>query len=183
MNTQVSKTYQGSRRRRLPVSPVLSWQSVVLFGLAIWLSCSVLMDVVVMPSLYATGMMDQPGFASAGYSIFWVFNRIELVFAALVLTGVLALYFLLQPTHPVGRGAIALAMFLLAIPLIYTYALMPNISALGLDLTPFSLSEQFSTAISQLHRDYFGLELFKLATGGVLFGLCYRLSEAKSTQN
>ncbi|NEQ98428.1 MAG: hypothetical protein F6K30_17195 [Cyanothece sp. SIO2G6] len=159
---------------------VLSWQSVVLFGLAIWLSCSVLLDVVIMPSLYMTRMMEQPGFAAAGYSIFWVFNRIELVFAALVLTGVLALYFLLQPTHPIGRGAIALAVFLVAIPLIYTYALMPHMSALGLDLSPFSLSDQLATSMAQLHRDYFGLEIFKLALGGSLFGLCYRLAGTES---
>jgi len=183
MNTQVSKAYPGGRRRRLSTGPVLSWQSVVLFGLTIWLSCSVLLDVVVMPSLYATGMMDQAGFATAGYSIFWVFNRIELVFAALVLTGVLALFFLLQPTHPVGRGAIALAIFLLAVPLIYTYALMPNMSALGLELAPFSLPDQFASAMGHLHRDYFGLEALKLMIGASLFGWCYRLSGPEASKS
>jgi len=36
-------------------------------------------------------MMTQAGFATAGYLIFWNFNRIELLSAALVLTGVLVI--------------------------------------------------------------------------------------------
>ncbi|NEP55262.1 MAG: hypothetical protein F6K65_43370 [Moorea sp. SIO3C2] len=150
----------------------------MLLGLAIWMSCSAVLDLVIMPTLYGAGMMKQSGFAAAGYSMFWMFNRIELVFAALVLTGVLALYSLLQPMGRVGKWAIALAVFLLAIPLIYTYALTPTMSALGLEFIPFDLSTLHHTipvAMNHLHRDYFGLEALKFGLAGALFILCYRL--------
>ena len=176
MSSHISESRPKGKMRRSPQSPILSWQTVVLLGITIWLSCSLILDVVIMPSLYAAGMMNQSGFASAGYSIFWIFNRIELVFAALVLTGVLALYSLLRPVDRLGRWAIGVAIFLVAIPLIYTYALTPTMSALGLELTPFALTHQFPAAMNQLHRDYFGLEAIKLGLGCVLFGLCYRLT-------
>ena len=142
------------------------------------MGCSVVLDLVIMPTLYGAGMMKQSGFASAGYSLFWVFNRVELVFAALVLTGVLALYSLLRPMGQVGKWAIALAVFLFAIPMIYAYALTPSMSALGLEFVPFDLSNLHQTvpvAMDQLHRDYFGLEALKLGLAGGLFVLCYRL--------
>ncbi|NET52701.1 MAG: hypothetical protein F6K09_29695, partial [Merismopedia sp. SIO2A8] len=97
-------------------------------------------------------------------------------FAALVLTGVLALYWLIKPLGWMGKGAIALAVFLLAIPLIYTYALTPTMGALGLELTPFSLPQALPLEMNQLHRDYFGLEALKLGIGAGLFGICYRLT-------
>lgn len=178
MSSHVSKSPSKRRTRRSFQSPVLNWQTTVLLGLSIWMSCSVVLDLVIMPTLYGAGMMQQSGFAAAGYSMFWVFNRIELVFAALVLTGVLALYSLLHPMGRVGKWAIALAVFLLAIPLIYTYALTPTMSALGLEFIPFDLSDLHRTipgAMTQLHRDYFGLEGLKFGLAGALFVLCYRL--------
>lgn len=178
MNSHVSKPQSKRRTRRSFQSPVLNWQTTVLLGLSIWMSCSVVLDLVIMPTLYGAGMIQQSGFAAAGYSMFWVFNRIELVFAALVLTGVLALYSMLQPMGRVGKWAIALAVFLLAIPLIYTYALTPTMSALGLEFIPFDLSELHRTipgVMTQLHRDYFGLEALKFGLAGTLFVLCYRL--------
>lgn len=175
--SHVSESQPKRRGRRAFPTPVFSWQTTVLLGLSIWVSCSVLLDLVIMPTLYATGMMQQTGFASAGYSIFWIFNRIELVFAALVLTGVLALYHLLQPSGRVSKWAIALAVFLMAIPLIYTYALTPAMSALGLELSPTAIADihhMVPPAMNQLHRDYFGLEALKLGLSAALFALCYR---------
>jgi len=64
----------------------LNWQNIVTLTLSFWLSGSLILDWVIMPSLYVSGMMTQAGFATAGYLIFWNFNRIELLSAALVLT-------------------------------------------------------------------------------------------------
>ena len=178
MSTHVSDAQAKRRSRRSFQSPIFNWQNIVLLGLSIWMSCSVVLDLVIMPTLYGAGLMQQNGFAAAGYSMFWIFNRIELVFAALVLTGVLALYSLIQPSGRVGKWAIALSVFLFAIPLIYTYALTPTMSALGLEFVPFDLSEihrAVPAGMNSLHRDYFGLEALKFGLAGALFVLCYRL--------
>ena len=182
MSTHLSESQAKRRTRRSFQSPILNWQTTVLLGLSIWMGCSLVLDLVIMPTLYGAGMMQQSGFASAGYSIFWMFNRIELVFAALVLTGVLALFSLLQPVGRVGKWAIALSVFLMAIPLIYTYALTPTMSALGLEFIPFDLSDLHQAVpptMNQLHRDYFGLEALKFGLSGALFFLCYRLLPAE----
>jgi len=63
--------------------------------------------------------MTQAGFATAGYLIFWNFNRIELLSAALVLTGVLVISNNLRSANW-RRSAIALSV-LLAISLVDTY--------------------------------------------------------------
>jgi hypothetical protein len=65
------------------------WRKTLTIVLAFWLSTSLLLDLVIMPSLAASGMLIQPDFVPAGYGIFWIFNRIELVCAALVVTGLL----------------------------------------------------------------------------------------------
>jgi len=57
--------------------------------LGFWLSGSLILDWVILVCVF--GMMTQAGFATAGYLIFWNFNRIELLSAALVLTGVLVM--------------------------------------------------------------------------------------------
>ncbi|MEM9216716.1 MAG: hypothetical protein AAGD25_20495 [Cyanobacteria bacterium P01_F01_bin.150] len=181
-SSHVSESQSNRRTRRSLRSPILNWQTTVLLGLSIWMGCSVVLDLVIMPTLYGAGMMKQSAFASAGYSLFWVFNRIELVFAALVLTGVLALYSMLRPTGQMGKWAITLAVFLLAIPLIYTYALTPSMSALGLEFVPFDLSElrqAIPVTMDQLHRDYFGLEALKFGLAGGLLVLSYRLLPAE----
>ena len=67
----------------------INWSTVVMFALGFWLSGSLILDSVIIPGLLATGMMSQETFANAGYLIFGIFNRIELICAALVLTGFL----------------------------------------------------------------------------------------------
>jgi len=64
-------------------------------------------------------MMTQAGFATAGYLIFWNFNRIELLSAALVLTGVLVISSNLYSANKWRRSAIALSV--LAVSLVDTY--------------------------------------------------------------
>ncbi|MFM7426654.1 MAG: hypothetical protein ACKO7W_16945 [Elainella sp.] len=115
-------------------------------------------------------MMTQPGFASAGYSLFWVFNHLELLCAASVLTSVLVL----RQTAPLPRWILPAAGVLLAIALIYTYGLTPQMSALGLQLNWFEPTE-VPTAMNQLHGGYWLLELLKLGLGGALLSSSYRL--------
>jgi hypothetical protein len=154
-----------------------AWQTTVIFTLAFWLSSSLILDLVIMPGLYATGMMTQSGFATAGYSIFWIFNRIELLCAALVLTGLLAVRGTQNNSSPEVRREILLSAFLLAIALIYTYILTPEMSALGLQLNLFSPAGT-PAAMTTMHEGYWVLEALKLIVGGTLLSWCYRHQEA-----
>ena len=97
-----------------------TWQTIIMFALGFWLSSSLVLDFVIMPGLSAAGMMTQSSFAAAGYSIFWTFNRIELLCAALVLASLLALRGSSNLYRQVRRGAIFLAVLLLAVALSYT---------------------------------------------------------------
>ncbi|NJN86570.1 MAG: hypothetical protein HC881_09975 [Leptolyngbyaceae cyanobacterium SL_7_1] len=146
-----------------------NWQTVTAATLGFWLSCSLMLDCIIMPGMYVSGMMTQPGFATAGYSIFWLFNRIELLCAAGVLTGVLAL----ANTHERfarRRWTIALSLLLVAIPVLYTYTLTPMMGALGLQLDWFTADQAIAPAMSQMHNSYWALELTKLAAGLGMLG-------------
>lgn len=151
-----------------------AWQTAVILTLAFWLSASLILDLVIMPGLYASGMMTQAGFATAGYLIFWIFNRIELLCAALVMTGVLVL----DGTHYLAgkqsRNAILSSFILLTVALIYTYALTPEMSALGLNLNLFEPVAEVPSKMNLLHESYWALEAIKLGVAGWLLRLCYR---------
>lgn len=145
-----------------------SWQ-IVLFGVLIfWLSSCLLIDGIVMPSMYVSGMMEQAGFATAGYSLFWVFNRVELVCAGLILTVVLSLAYLRHPWNRPGAVATLLAVGLLAIAMIDTYGLSPQMGALGLQLNWLSAQVPVVAEMNRLHLEYWGLDLLKMAIVGTL---------------
>jgi len=144
-----------------------TWQTVLVFVLTFWLSCNLLLDFLVMPALYAAGMMTEPGFASAGYSLFWVFNRLELLCAAAVLTGVLVLRYTSHPWNRPGQVTLMLSILLVAIALIDTYGLTPSMSALGLQLNWFSQVEA-PAQMNQLHFSYWLLDIVKLVASGML---------------
>ena len=154
-----------------------SWQNLVTLTLGFWLSGSLILDWVIMPSLYVSGMMTQAGFATAGYLIFWNFNRIELLSAALVLTGVLVISSNLHSADKWRRSAIALSVLLLAGCLIDTYFLTPQMCAAGLQLNLFELTAEIPATMSQLHAGYWVLEAVKLVAGGTLLGWCWRQQE------
>jgi hypothetical protein len=149
------------------------WQTIITLTLGFWLSSSIILDFVIMPGLYSAGMMTEPGFATAGYSIFWLFNRIELFCAALALTGVLVLQNLSTEPSRFKTWKVALALFLFGIALAYTYGLTPEMSALGLQLNLFESTTEVPAAMNQMHQGYWLLELLKLGAGGTLLGLCY----------
>ncbi|MEO1403772.1 MAG: hypothetical protein AAFV72_21345 [Cyanobacteria bacterium J06635_1] len=140
------------------------------------MSSSVLIDFLVMPMMYETGMMEQPGFASTGYSLFWVFNRVEVLCGALILTGLLALRqrrneFDVLVSGSRSRWSLVIASGLLAIAMVYTYLLTPEMSALGVDL---GSGTTVPAAMNWMHATYWGLEVLKLAAAGFLLRLCYQ---------
>jgi hypothetical protein len=151
-------------------SKYFSRQTILIGILAFWLSSSLLLDLIIMPTFYASGMMTTPDFATVGYAIFWVFNRLELLCAALILTGVLVLVNESQ-TNKVNLKVV-LAALMLAIALFYTYGLAPQMSTLGLQLNLFSPASDVPTFMNQLHGGYWLLEVLKLCAGGVLLKLC-----------
>lgn len=156
-----------------------AWQTTVLVSLGFWLSGSLLLDWVVIPSLYGAGMMSQSGFATASYSVFWIFNRIELLCAALVLTGLLVLRNTQNISRPVGSKVVILSLLLLTIALIYTYVLTPQMSSLGMQLNLFEPTARIQAGMTQMHEGYWLLEAIKLILGGTLLGWCLRQQGAR----
>ncbi len=150
------------------------WQTAIAITLALWLGGSLVLDLVVVPSLWEAGMMTQPGFASAGYTTFETFNHLELLFAGTVMTGVLWL----SRTHYFAGGwrrtAIILSSILLVIALIYTYLLTPNMSAMGIQLNLFEPMGQMPPGMMQMHLGYWALEVLKVTGVGALLLGCDR---------
>jgi len=148
-----------------------NWQTAILLTLGFWLSASLILDWVIMPSLYVSGMMTQAGFTTAGYVIFWNFNRMELLSAAVVLTGVLAL----SKTQSQWRlNGIVLSVLLLAVALLDTYFLTPQMCATGINLNLFAAETTIPATMSLLHGGYWALETLKLLVGAVLLNWCWR---------
>ena len=157
-------------------SKTSGWKNVLVPILMFWLSGSLLLDFLVMPSLYVSGMMTEPGFATAGYSLFWVFNRVELLCAAIALTAVLGLRYSQHPWQRPGQLSVVLASLLVAIALIDTYALTPTMSALGLNLDNLAIAVSGAPiGMNALHMSYWVLDLLKITAVGSLWWLYQRL--------
>ena len=150
------------------------WQTIVILTLGLWLGGSSLLDWVIMPSLYVSGMMSQAGFTTAGYLIFWNFNRIELLAAAVVLTSVLALNQTAFVTNNWRRGSLILSVLLLGVALTNAYFLTPQMCATGVQLNLFESVREVPTVMNQLHGAYWLSEAVKLFAGGTLLGWCYK---------
>ena len=150
-----------------------NWQTIVICTLGFWLSSCLVLDLVVMPSMYTAGMMSTPGFATAGYSVFWLFNRIELLCAALALTGLLVVGRTHQISEIKSRTAIILSVLLMAVALIDTYGLTPQMSAMGLDMNMFEPAKGLPAGMMQMQFGYWALELLKLVACGGILKLCY----------
>jgi len=150
------------------------WQTIVILTLGFWLGASLILDWVIMPSLYVSGMMTQAGFTSAGYLIFWNFNRVELVAAAVVLTSVLALNRTGFVSKNWRRGAAILSGLMLVVALTNAYFLTPQMCATGVQLNLFETIQEVPSTMNKLHGAYWVLEAVKLAVGGTLLGWCLR---------
>jgi hypothetical protein len=148
-------------------SQSVAWHKILTLTLAFWLGASLLLDLVIMPSLYASGMMSEPDFVPAGYGIFWIFNRIELLCAALVVTGVLVQQ---KMSLSSKRNRVLLSFLMLSAVMICTYFITPEMGALGVQLDLFESSIAIPEGMSQLHTSYWILEIIKFVAGGVLLG-------------
>jgi hypothetical protein len=147
------------------------WQPAIILTLSFWLGASLVLDWVIMPSLYFSGMMTEPSFITAGYAVFWNFNRIELLSAAMVLTGVLALSKANTSWHP---NTIVFAILLLTIPVLETYCLTPQMCAAGIHLNLFEEATIPGT-MNLLQGGYWVLEIFKFMIGGILLNQCWQM--------
>ncbi len=144
------------------------WHKVLTIVLAFWLSTSLLLDLVIMPSLAASGMLTQPDFVPAGYGLFWVFNRLELVCAAVAVTGLLIQRQGSKSRESRGAQSVMLSLLMLSVTLVCTYFLSPQMSSLGAHLNWFDTAVDVPAGMNQLHGGYWVLEAVKLTIGGVL---------------
>jgi hypothetical protein len=153
--------------------PTALWQKTLILGtLAFWLSSTLLMDTVMMPVLYASGMLQSQGFAPVGYALFWVLNRVELICAGGVLVGVLAVRSLESWRTRISPRVVILAALLVSVVLAETFGLSPQMSALGVSLDPFTPSMEPPAGMGLLHVSYWLLDGLKLLAGaGILQGV------------
>ncbi|MEO0405749.1 MAG: DUF4149 domain-containing protein [Cyanobacteria bacterium P01_A01_bin.135] len=141
-----------------------NWQRLILVTGILWLGGTLVLDLIVMPTLYMSGMMTDASFAPMGYTLFSNFNHMEVVSAAMLLTGTLALH---RHSPRAGVQAIIAAAMLLALSLFYTYGLTPDMIALGAHLNLLKTTG-IPHSMDVMHGEYFGLELVKL---GLVMGL------------
>jgi hypothetical protein len=150
----------------------VNWFAIILGSLGFWLSGSFILDFVVIPSLSLTGMMESDDFASAGFTIFNIFNHIELVCSAVVLTGVLVLSF----NHYLqGKKQVLFLSFssiLLLIALAYTYIFIPNLTGWGLSLHQFGTTVEMPKSMIVWQGGYWVLEGIKFILGITILRWC-----------
>jgi hypothetical protein len=171
----MTQAFNGGDSNRLSVAntPAKQWQNIAIGSLGFWLSGSLVLDFLVMPMLWMTGMMQSSGFASAGYSIFWVFNRVEVVCAAAALSSIWALSKIGAGVYA-KREMLAGAVMLIAIALSYTFFLTPYMSGLGLDLDIFATVKSIPAEMDRMHSVYWVLEASKLGIAAMLLSWCVR---------
>jgi hypothetical protein len=154
-----------------------------MFTLGFWLSASCLLDFVIMPSLSLAGMMSANGMMSAAYLMFGIFNRLEVVCAALVLSGFFVFHNRHTLAHLRKNLALVIAAILLVITLLYTYLLTPWMSSLGLSLNFFEATNPMTGVMLPLQMSYWLLEGLKLVLGVTLLRWCYQDSCRLSGEN
>ncbi len=152
----------------------LGWKTTIALTLSVWLGATLLLDLVVMPTLYLTGMMIEPGFASVGYTLFNIFNRVELVSAAVVLSGLMGWNYSAHLNLLRSKTTAIFAILIFLIPLICLYALTPFMSSLSLNLDLFK-GQAIPDLMFPLQGLYWALESLKLAGIITLLGVCHRI--------
>lgn len=162
-----------------------AWMPWILAIAAFWLSSNIVLDFLIMPIMSVSGMTTQADFAATGYSLFWSFNRIELLCAAVILTGVLALRrrpseFEVSHSGSRCRWAVAIGVTLLSTVLLDTYVLTPHLSALALNIS--TAATNALPTMNLMHLAYWSVEGLKLAGLLGILGLCWHdLSNRDST--
>jgi hypothetical protein len=152
--------------KRLLSNPPLS----ILLGS--WLGASVALDFLVMPAMYQSGMMMEPGFAAAGMALFATFNRLEVLVGALVLVAVLLRRSYAQNEAHQSLGGWGLPLGLVTIALLNTYCLSPYMSGLAAQLQGFDAT--VPPQMGAMHLLYWGLEALKLGAIAVLLRRTFR---------
>ncbi|MGA1264206.1 MAG: DUF4149 domain-containing protein [Prochlorothrix sp.] len=163
MNTTTTRFYPKA----------IDWLQAISLTLALWLGATLLLDLVVMPCLYSAGMLSDPGFASAGQNIFGIFNRMEVLCGAVVLSGFLGVEGVSHRPIMYPRLAMLVALLLVAIPLAYLYLLSPTMMALEMPLDQFAAAE-IPPAMNLMHASYWMLEVLKIAGIGFLLAISNR---------
>jgi type II secretory pathway component PulM len=172
----MTQAFNGGDSSRFSLGEILAqrWQQLAIGSLGFWLSGSLILDLVIMPTLWVTGMMESSGFASASYSIFWIFNRLELVCAAAIVSSMWASIECARSANLDRRQMLAGAVMLVAIALSYTFVLTPYMSGLGINLDVLEVAKSLPTEMSQMHAIYWVLEVSKLGIIGLLLSLSDR---------
>jgi hypothetical protein len=150
------------------------WKVLLTVVLSGWLGGLLLLDTVIMPSLYQAGMMTSPDFAPAGSLLFTVFNRVELLCAAIAVVSVVAIAYLHRWSAHFQRIVLLLVMTLFAIAMTQTYGLTPQMVSLGAALNWPDTVTEIPTAMTQLHGSYFTLDILKFSLGAALLGFACR---------
>lgn len=143
------------------INKELNWQGIITSALAFWISGSLLLDFVLIPSLSVGGMMNDGGFASVGYILFGIFNRLEIICASLVVTVALAYYFQRRFEQRKQIIFLLFANLLFFIALAYTYVFTPHLSAWGLSLNEFASAGEMPPAMISWHEGFWFLEGIK----------------------
>jgi hypothetical protein len=164
----------GNSRFSIGGTSARQWQNIAIASLGFWISGSLILDLVIMPTLWMTGMMESSGFASASYSIFWIFNRVELLCAAALLSSIWAVSAVSKVSVDTKREMLAGAIMLMAIALSYTFVLTPYMSGLGIDLDIFATTKSLPVEMNQMHSIYWVLEASKFGIAGLLLSKCDR---------
>jgi hypothetical protein len=172
MTHTINNTKSNSNSYSENVTLLERCRTIVVVSLGFWISTSLLVDLIVMPMLWATGMMESSGFASAGYSLFWVFNRIEVICAAAALSSIWALGISNRNSIYGSAKMRAGALMLLAISLSYTFILSPYMSGLGIDLGILDVVKSIPAEMNQTHSIYWVLEASKLGIAAMLLAWC-----------
>ncbi|MEM8721892.1 MAG: hypothetical protein AAGE84_21780 [Cyanobacteria bacterium P01_G01_bin.39] len=154
-------------------SKVPNWSTIIMFALGFWLSGSLVFDFLVVPGMLTSGMMNESGFASAGYMIFGTFNHVELLCAAIVLAGCFVYRYGYGLNAQINTQSLLTASILLIIALAYTYILTPQMSSLGMSLDLFSAPQSNPAAMKIMHLAYWGLEAVKLVAATALLRIFY----------
>ncbi|BAW96884.1 hypothetical protein NIES970_18260 [[Synechococcus] sp. NIES-970] len=152
----------------------LNLPAVVMATLGFWLSASLLLDFVIMPVLSMAGMMNDRGFLTAGYLLFGVFNRLEVVCAATILTA----FFGFRSQHLFSDrqalNGLVIASILFNITLIYTYLITPHLTGFSLEMLDFAEVTTMPLKMFVWHGLYWALEATKFILGVILLRWCYR---------
>lgn len=149
-----------------------TWHRILPIVLIFWLSASLVLDFLVMPVMYTSGMMAESHFVLAGQALFGAFNRMEMLLAAMVCVG----FWMKQQTPEIERESmfrnLPIAVMLLGVTVLYTYFVTPTMSGLGFMEETTGI---VPAGMATMHGFYWVLESTKLFALTLLFNRDFQL--------